>query len=299
MRDRLEQLRKNMGESSIGTSIRQSFRMSTRSAMKGTRIGQFLKKAESIRGTIEELSKLVEKVKKCHSDILIAVTDKDRHRERLEKITLEIRDVERRIRAGLKDIDPSGEEDRETCSNAELRMRKAQLEALTHDLVTVLQEHQQEQANYNEKCKGQIIRRMKIKQPDLDIDETEIDRIVESNEQTSIFTDDILISIKDAHATLSDLKSREKEMFELEKKIVQVNEIFRDLNLLVCEQGEMIDRIEDNVTNAAEHVHEANVQLKKAEKVKKKWIKRKAFWITIGVVVVLIIIAIIVGIAMA
>ena len=45
---------------------------------------------------------------------------------------------------------------------------------------------------------------------------------------------------------------------------MDVNEIFKDLAIMVHEQGEVIDSIEANVDNAATHVETANVQLEKA-----------------------------------
>ena len=45
--------------------------------------------------------------------------------------------------------------------------------------------------------------------------------------------------------------------------------LFKDLSVLVIEQGTVLDRIDYNIENAAVHVEKANVHLDKALKVEK------------------------------
>jgi len=45
---------------------------------------------------------------------------------------------------------------------------------------------------------------------------------------------------------------RENDIKEIEKSVVEVNEIFRDISALVVDQGQMIDSIESNIEAAAE-----------------------------------------------
>ena len=52
----------------------------------------------------------------------------------------------------------------------------------------------------------------------------------------------------------------------LQVQIGEVNEIFRDLAVLVSDQGAMIDTIDSNVTRAAGEVRSANTELAAAEK---------------------------------
>ena len=49
-------------------------------------------------------------------------------------------------------------------------------------------------------------------------------------------------------------------------QIGEVNEIFRDLAVLVSDQGALVDTIDSNVTRAAGEVQSANTELAAAEK---------------------------------
>jgi len=61
------------------------------------------------------------------------------------------------------------------------------------------------------------------------------------------------------------IREREENLRQLESDIVNVNEIFKDLAIMVHEQGETIDSIEANVDQTQQHVEAGNVQLQKAK----------------------------------
>ena len=62
------------------------------------------------------------------------------------------------------------------------------------------------------------------------------------------------------------IKERHKEILEIGKKTVELNEIYRDLSLLVVDQGEYIDNIESNINNAVIHTTRGVEEIKKAER---------------------------------
>lgn len=65
------------------------------------------------------------------------------------------------------------------------------------------------------------------------------------------------------------IHEREEAIREIEAAMTEVNEIYKDLNVLVIEQGERLDTIEDNMASADERVQEGVVQLKSAQKYQK------------------------------
>ena len=70
---------------------------------------------------------------------------------------------------------------------------------------------------------------------------------------------------QEADVNIDMIREREDALRQLESDIVNVNEIFKDLAIMVHEQGETIDSIEANVDHTHEHVEAANVQLQKAK----------------------------------
>ncbi|CAI9560265.1 unnamed protein product [Staurois parvus] len=85
------------------------------------------------------------------------------------------------------------------------------------------------------------------------------------------------------------IEERESAILQLEEDIRGINEIFKDLGMMVHEQGEMIDSIEANVESADVHVQQANQQLSRAAEYQRKSRKK---------ICILIIVLLIVGIAL-
>lgn len=65
---------------------------------------------------------------------------------------------------------------------------------------------------------------------------------------------------------LSQLREREAALRKLENDIVDVNMIFKDLAVMVHDQGEIIDSIESNVEAVQIRVTEANSHLESAKR---------------------------------
>ncbi|XP_065670066.1 syntaxin-12 isoform X4 [Hydra vulgaris] len=92
---------------------------------------------------------------------------------------------------------------------------------------------------------------------------------------------------------LEELKEKESRLNQIEEDILNVNEIFRDLALLVHEQGSTIDSIENNIEHAVIQVEQANTKLIRATKYQRSARKKKCLCalvlIILGIVIGLII----------
>jgi len=67
-----------------------------------------------------------------------------------------------------------------------------------------------------------------------------------------------------------ELRARKEEIIQIERDVVEVAEMFKDLHVLVGEQQEHIDNIESNVESAREHTHQGHEELIQAEQYQKK-----------------------------
>ncbi|XP_038582744.1 syntaxin-7 [Micropterus salmoides] len=86
------------------------------------------------------------------------------------------------------------------------------------------------------------------------------------------------------------IQERESSIRQLEADITDINDIFKDLGMMVHEQGDMIDSIEANVENADVHVQSATQQLSRAADYQRS--SRKKMCI---LVIVLVVVAVIIG----
>lgn len=104
-----------------------------------------------------------------------------------------------------------------------------------------------------------------------------------------------MVQIDASEVDMEILRERDDALVKLESDISDVNQIFKDLSVLVHEQGEVIDTIEDNVVSAAVHVEQGTEELQKARKHQTSARKKKLI-IFIVILVIIIIIAIILGV---
>ena len=120
----------------------------------------------------------------------------------------------------------------------------------------------------------------------------------QESESTAIFTQDILIDTAQKRQALGEIEARHLEIMNLEQNIRELHEMFYDLAVLVEEQGEMIDRIEHNVENAAVHVDRGRKEIRTAVQYKKKN-RRLRCCICVCVTSILLAIILVIGIIVA
>lgn len=88
---------------------------------------------------------------------------------------------------------------------------------------------------------------------------------------------------------LEMIQERENAIKQLERDITDVNQIFKDLGMLVHEQGDMLDSIEANVETAQIQVHEGNKQLASAATYQSKARRKKCICLVIVLVVIAVV----------
>jgi len=89
------------------------------------------------------------------------------------------------------------------------------------------------------------------------------------------------------------IREREQALQQLESDILDVNQIFKDLAVMVHEQGEMIDSIEANVDSAVVHVDQGATNVQRAAQYQSK-VRRKRFFCVIFLIVLIIVVALII-----
>jgi syntaxin 7 len=87
--------------------------------------------------------------------------------------------------------------------------------------------------------------------------------VQESNRQEIVMLDNEIIFNQ------AIIEEREQGIIEIQQQISEVNEIFKDLAVLVHEQGVMIDDIGSNIVNSHASTQQATTQLAKASKYQK------------------------------
>ncbi|AWP19841.1 putative syntaxin-7 [Scophthalmus maximus] len=166
------------------------------------------------------------------------------------------------------------------------RQRKIQKERLLNDFSAALNSFQKTQRQAADKEREFVARvrassRVSGGQPE------------DSFGYVTPFSNDAQLQAQAEAITEDDLRliqERESSIRQLEADITDINDIFKDLGLMVHEQGDMIDSIEANVESADVNVQSATQQLAQAAEYQRS--SRKKICI---LVIVLAVVAVIVG----
>ncbi|KHN36545.1 Putative syntaxin-131 [Glycine soja] len=122
-------------------------------------------------------------------------------------------------------------------------------------------------------------------------DDETIDRLIETGNSEQIFQRAILEAGRGQIVnTVEEIQERHDAVKEIEKKLLDLHQIYLDMAVLVDAQGEILDNIESQVNNAVDHVQRGTSALQNAKKLQKN--SRK--WMCIAIIILLIIVAIIV-----
>jgi len=89
------------------------------------------------------------------------------------------------------------------------------------------------------------------------------------------------------------INQREREITDIAKGIIELADIFKELQTMVIDQGTMLDRIDYNIENMTLHVKGAEKELVQASKTQRNTTKRKIILLLILIIVGVIILLLI------
>jgi syntaxin 1A len=260
-------------------------------SMEGSKMDEFFQEVEEIRDNIDKIQANVEEVKRKHSAILSAPQTDEKMKQELEDSMSDIKKTANKVRAKLKVIETSIEQEEQiNKASAELRIKKTQHSTLSRKFVEVMTEYNRTQTDYRERCKSRIQRQLEITGRTTTNEELE-DMLEQGN--PAVFTQGIIMDTAAAKQTLADIEARHADIIKLETSIKELHDMFMDMAMLVESQGEMIDRIEYHVEHAVDYVQTATQDTKKALKYQSKARRNKIYLIACLSVIVLVIIIVI------
>ncbi|XP_071382587.1 syntaxin-12-like [Centroberyx affinis] len=179
-------------------------------------------------------------------------------------------------------------------SPSEQRQQKIQKERLMNDFSAALNNFQAVQRRAAEKEKESVARaragsRMMGDGGNVDEQLVTFEKEDDDWGQSQTQTEEPAITEED----LEIIKERETNIRQLEADIMDVNQIFKDLAVMIHDQGEMIDSIEANVENAEVHVDRGTAQLQKASYYQRKSRKRMCILAMVMSLVLIVLVIII------
>jgi len=256
----------------------------------------FFKKVQEIDKQNEKLEKLLKKLQDAHeeSKTVTKAPAMKAIKQRMQKDVDEVGKISRLMKTKIEELD------RENLANRQKpgcgkgtgvdRSRTATTLSLKKKLKDKMAEFQILRENIHQEYREVVERRVYTVTGER-ADEETIDRLIETGNSEQIFQKAVQEQGRgQVIDTLAEIQERHDAVRDLEKKLLDLQQIFLDMAVLVDAQGEMLDNIETQVSSAVDHVQSGNTALQKAKKLQKN--SRK--WMCIAIIILLVIIMIIV-----
>ncbi|XP_011094179.1 syntaxin-132 [Sesamum indicum] len=256
----------------------------------------FFKQVQEIEKQYEKLNTLLRKLQDAHeeSKAVTKAAAMKAIKQRMNKDVDEVGKIARSIKSKIEELDRENLANRQKpgCGKGSGvdRSRTATTMALKKKFKDRMSEFQTLRENIQQEYR-EVVERRVFTVTGTRADEETIDRLIETGDSEQIFQKAIHEQGRgQVMDTLAEIQERHDAVRDLERKLLELQQIFMDMAVLVDAQGDMIDNIESQVSSAVDHVQSGNTALQKAKSLQRS--SRKCM--CIAIIILLIIVAIIV-----
>ncbi|KAL9540297.1 hypothetical protein MBANPS3_009765 [Mucor bainieri] len=136
--------------------------------------------------------------------------------------------------------------------------------ALKKRFLDTIQRYQDVERNYQLKYRQRIERQIRIVKPDASQDE--VDDIIDADDTPQVFAQSLMSASRQGQskAVLSEVQTRHDDIKHIEKTIVELHQLFMDMQMMVEQQGEVLNTVEQNADETVVNLNEGNSQLTRA-----------------------------------
>ncbi|GMJ04552.1 syntaxin of plants 131 [Hibiscus trionum] len=256
----------------------------------------FNKQIQEVEKQVEKLSGLLKKLKDANeeSKSVTKASAMKAMKKRMEKDIDEVGKIARNVKARLEAINKDNLANRKKpgCEKGTSidRSRTNVTNAVATRFKDLMMEFQTLRQTIQDEYR-EIIERRLITVTGTRPDEQTIDRLIETGNSEQIFQKAIQQQGRgQIITTVEEIQERHDAVIEIEKKLLDLQQIYLDISVLVEAQGEILDNIESQVSTAVSNVQSGTVALQNAKKRRKSTRK----WMCFAILILLIIVAIIV-----
>ncbi|KAF8885419.1 t-SNARE [Mucidula mucida] len=256
--------------------------------------------SEQVQLILADTQAKITSLEKLHAKhVLPGFTDRTHEEQEIEQYTTEITKDFRQCQTLIQRIGPASVSHTfppsQTATQASNKYDAQAAKNVQRGLAAKVQElsatFRKKQRVYMEKLQGHA-----IKNQDLLIASGTIS--LKGPEGMSAVDDDVAAATHTRSQSLSlmhedptvDLQMRDRELTEIAKSIASLAELFKDLSVLVIDQGTLLDSVEYNIEQTAVHVSEAVKELDTATRYQKNTGRRKCIFLLVLIIFGLIIV---------
>ncbi|KAM3450859.1 hypothetical protein NHJ6243_009719 [Beauveria neobassiana] len=172
---------------------------------------------------------------------------------------------------------------------------KPQVDRVDRRLKQAVQKYQQVESGFRKRTQDQMARQYRIVRPDAS--EQEVRAAVEDTSNNQVFSQVLTQSDRQgrARAALSAVRDRHNALVKIEQQIVELSQLFQDMDTLVVQQEDPVTQIEKDSKKVVENIDKGTEEICAAVDTARKTRRRK--WICLGISVAIIVVILIVVLA--
>ncbi|ONK79539.1 uncharacterized protein A4U43_C01F7410 [Asparagus officinalis] len=292
MTESFERIRGRYAGESDSESVSGSFRGSISGSVRARDMDGFFKQVAEVEKEIEKVNKQLDKLQAAKEETKQATMSSAMKaiKQRMEQDIEEVSKIALKIKASLEALDRDNIANRKKpgCEKGTGvdRSRALMTAALRKRLKERMSEFQILRQNIQDEYR-EVVERRVFTVTGTHPDEETIDHLIETGNSEKIFAN--AIGRGQIVDTVAEIQERRSTVLELEKKLLELQQMFMDMAVVVDAQGEMLDDIETQVTSSVDHVQTAAVQLQQAKKIQKNTRK----WTCCAIILLLVILIIV------
>ncbi|CAM6120060.1 unnamed protein product [Calypogeia fissa] len=262
----------------------------------GADMGQFFAEVGVIKNDMAQIRKSLQKLMDANEESKTVTNAKAMKglKQRMEKDIDDVSKVAQSIKGKIEALDKANVANRKKPNCGEGSSTDRTRMSITATLKKKLKELMSEFQNLRQKFSDEyreVVERRVFTVTGQKADEGVIDQLIETGDSEQIFQKAIQEQGRGQILdTIAEIQERHDAVRDIEKKLLDLHQIFLDMAVLVEAQGELLDNIETQVNKAVEHVQAGTTALQTAKKLQRG--KRKCM--CFAILLLLIIIAIIV-----
>ena len=212
-----------------------------------TKVDDFFSKVTEIKASLNELKVEIKEIKETQNECLLSVSDNKnkQNQQKLQSLTDQITIRSTNLKNSLKQLESTD------------KVKQTQHSALVTKFVNEMQDYKQIQQDYKQKKEKKLQRQLLIVNPKMTREEIE----QEISKGDQIFS---MTKKTAAKQVYEEIESQHLEILQIEKSLLELQQLFIDMATLIDSQGEVLNSIEEHVKSSVAYTGQGVDELKKA-----------------------------------
>ncbi|KAI9320429.1 t-SNARE [Dichotomocladium elegans] len=249
----------------------------------------FFREIEEIKELVQRINTNISDIEELHGASLVNISEEQmsENAHRLEMLSNKTNKLNNLAKKKIKAVELSNAQ--LPANSGDRPMRVTQHAALKKRFIETIQRYQDIERTYQQKYRQRVERQIRIVKPDATPDE--IDQVLDSDEPPQIFAQSLMQANRSGHAraVLNEVQTRHDDIKKIEKTILELHQLFMDMQMMIEYQGETLTKVEQTTEAAVVDLEQGNVDIGKAITHARATRSKKWFCFILAIIILVVI----------